>query len=104
MSKEELVCAPQGATAVETWEAVEYIIRSLAQGPFLNSLNIIHYNGFHIKRNLRSIKIKEYCPEQVEIILRGKWLQRVGFEPGGKIWVLPFSDALIIIPQGPKKK
>ncbi len=34
----------------------------------------------------------------------GKWLQQKGFEPDNKIWVLPFSELLIIIPQGPKKK
>jgi hypothetical protein len=86
-------------------------MRALAQGPLFNSLNIIRYNGFHIKRNIRSVTIKEHRQKQKdnpfsitsEIVLRGKWLQCVGFEPGGKVWVLPFSEALIIIPQGARK-
>ena len=110
MSNEEPACAPVSATAEETWAAAECIMRALAQrGPLRESLNIIRYNGFHIKRNLRSITIKEHCQKQgnnpfsitSEIILRGKWLQQVGFEPGEKIWVLPFAEVLIVIPQGP---
>jgi hypothetical protein len=86
-------------------------MRALAQNGLLReSLNIIRYNGLHIKKNIRTITIKEHCQKQgdnpffltSEIILRGKWLQRVGFEPREKIWVLPFAEVLIVIPQGPK--
>lgn len=45
----------------------------------------------------------DYNPTTIvpEILLRGKWLQRTGFDPGDKLWVLPFSELLIVIPQGP---
>jgi hypothetical protein len=112
MSNEELVCAPVGVTEEETWAAAEYIMRAVAQNGLLReSLHIIRYNGLHIKRNIRSITIKEHRQKQKdnlfsitsEIVLRGKWMQRVGFEPGGKVWALPFAEALIIIPQVPAK-
>lgn len=111
MTKEELVCAPIRATEEETWAAAEVIIRATAsEGPLRESLNIIRHNGHFIKKNLRSIKTHWRCQLQddnptivPEILLRGKWLQRTGFEPEDKIWVIPFSELLIIIPQGEKK-
>ncbi|HEX6428553.1 MAG TPA: hypothetical protein VF008_12740 [Niastella sp.] len=80
-------------------------------GPMHEALNIIRYNRFYLKKNLRSIKTHWRCQLQgdnpvitPEISLHGKWLQRAGFEPGDKIWVLPFSELLIVIPQGAKMK
>lgn len=111
MTKEELVCAPISVTEEETWEAAEVIIRATAsKGPLRKSLNIIRHNGHFLKQNIRSIKTHWHCQLQgdnpsivPEILLRGKWLQRAGFEPGDKIWVIPFSELLILIPQGEKK-
>lgn len=112
MPREELVCAPISATEEETWTAAEYIMKAMAsEGPLREALNIIRHNGHFIKKNIRSIKTQWHCqvhdynPTTIvpEILLRGKWLQRTGFEPGDKLWVLPFSELLIIIPQGNKK-
>jgi hypothetical protein len=110
MPREELIYAPVSATEEETWAATENIIRIMENsGPLRDSLNIIRYNGFYLKKNIRSIKTHWRCHIQndnpaivPEILLHGKWLQRTGFEPGDKIWVLPFSELLIVIPQGPK--
>jgi hypothetical protein len=111
MTREELACAPVCATKEETWVAAENIMRIIDNsGPLYKALNIIRYNGFYIKKNLRSIKTHWHCQIQhdnpvivPEISLHGKWLQQKGFERGDKIWVLPFSELLIIIPQGAKK-
>lgn len=111
MPREELMHAPVRATEEETWEAAENIIRIIDNnGPMHEALNIIRYNGFYLKKNLRSIKTNWRCQIQndnpiivPEISLHGKWLQRKGFESGDKIWVLPFSELLIIIPQGANK-
>ena len=112
MEREKLICAPVSATEEETWEAAENILRIIDNsGPLHEALNIIRYNGFFLKKNLRSIKTHWRCQLQAdnpsvvpEILLRGKWPQQKGFEPENKIWVFPFSELLIIIPQGPKKK
>ena len=110
MAREKFVCAPVRATEEETWEAAENIMRIIDNsGPLYEALNIIRYNGFYLKKNLRSIKTHWRCQLQAdnpaivpEISLHGKWLQRTGFEPGDKIWVLPFSELLIVIPRGGK--
>ena len=110
MPKQEIVFAPVRASEEETWAAAENIMRIIDNsGPLHEALNIIRYNGFYLKKNLRSIKTYWHCQIQndnpaivPEISLHGKWLQRAGFERGDKLWVLPFSELLIIIPQGAK--
>jgi hypothetical protein len=107
MHKEELI--PAIVTEDETWAAAEHIMKAMSNTNLRDSLNIIRHNGYYIKKTIRSIKTKEQfqindhkpCPCTIvpEIVLRGKWLQRVGFEPGNMTWVLPFEDLLIIIPQ-----
>lgn len=114
MNKVELVQAPVLVTEDEAWEAVEHIMKAMSNTGLRDSLNIIRNNGFYLKKIIRSIKIKEHfqvndaspCPCTIvpEILLRGKWLQRTGFEPGSMVWVLPFTDLLIVIPQGAEQK
>lgn len=89
---------PVLVTEDEVWEAAEYIMKAMANTRLRDSLDIIRHNGTHIKRNLRSFKIKE------QLLLRGKWLQKAGFQPGNRVWVLPFEDLLIVIPQEGLKK
>ncbi|OQP61573.1 hypothetical protein [Niastella populi] len=108
MIKEELICAPVSATEEETWAAAEGIARIAgSNSPFRHSLNIISNNGHYIKEMIRSIKTgwaHDHKPTTVipEITLCGKWLQRTGFNPDDRIWVLPLSELLIVIPQKPK--
>lgn len=102
--------APLGTTEYETWAAANVIMQSVApNSPLRESLNIIRYNGHHIGKMIRSIKTSWQCQVHhknhstvPEIVLSGKWLQHKGFNPGNKIWVLPFSEVLIVIPQCPK--
>src|SRR5687767_10563962 len=65
MEREKLVCAPVRATEEETWEAAENIMRIIDNsGPLHEALNIIRYNGFYLKKNLRSIKTHWCCQLQ----------------------------------------
>jgi hypothetical protein len=110
MSIEAKQCAPLSATEDETWAAVEVIMKAVASdSPLFKALQTIRYNGFYISKMIRSIKIGSHyqasgkSPSIVpEIVLCGKWLQHKGFSPGNQIWVLPFSELLIVIPQGSK--
>jgi hypothetical protein len=112
MSAEELILAPLSATSEETWAAFDYISRTMINTNLRHSLNIIKHNGFHTKSIIRSIKIKEHCLIQAstpysivpEILLRGKWLQKAGYHPDNSVWVLPFRESLIVIPQEVKSK
>ncbi|OQP50550.1 hypothetical protein A4H97_01540 [Niastella yeongjuensis] len=115
MSKSISQPVPLLATEDETWEAAEFIMKSISNGSVRDSLHIIRHNGYYLKKIIRSIKINERfqsndahspCPCTIvpEILLRGKWLQRTGFQPGNMVWVLPFADLLIVIPQEGLKK
>ena len=103
-------CAPVSATEDETWAAAEVIVKAVASdSPLYEALQTIRYNGHYIGKMIRSIKIGlQYQasgknPSIVpEIVLCGNWLQQKDFDTGNKIWVLPFSELLIVIPQGPK--
>jgi hypothetical protein len=102
--------APPSATEDETWAAAEVIVKAVAlDSPLCEALQTIRYNGHHIGKMIRSIKTGWQCQVHdtsdtivPEIVLCGKWLQQKGFDPGNKIWVLPFSELLIVIPQPPK--
>lgn len=111
MIKEELICARISATEEETWAAAEEIVRITgSNNPLRHSLNIISFNGHYIKTMIRSIntgwlyRAYDHNPTTVvpQITLCGKWLQRTGFNPDDRIWVLPLSELLIVIPQKPK--
>ncbi|MCS3798330.1 SymE family type I addiction module toxin [Niastella sp. OAS944] len=110
MSIEATQCAPISATEDETWAAVEVIVKAVASdSPLCKALQTIRYNGYYISKMIRGIKIGTHFQASgkshstvPEILISGKWLQQKGFNPGNKIWVLPFSEMLIVIPQGPK--
>lgn len=110
MNKKDLEPTPLLITEDEVWEAVEHIMKTIKNTSFRDSLNIIRHNGFYLKKAVRSVKIKEHsqvidavpytCTIVPKMSLRGKWLQRSGFRRGNKVWVLPFTDLIIIIPRG----
>lgn len=111
MINEELICDTTSAIEEETWAAAEDIVRITGSNSRLrHSLNIISHNGHYIKTMIRSIntgwqcRAYDYKPTTVvpQISLCGKWLQRTGFNPDDRIWVLPLSELLIVIPQKPK--
>jgi len=110
MKNEAMQCAPLSATEEETWAAAEVIMNATASdSPLRESLQTIRYNGHYISKMIRSIKIGTQYQESgkslsivPEIVLCGKWLQHKGFDPASRIWVLPFSELLIVIPQGTK--
>lgn len=93
---------PVNATEEETWATAEAITIAISKNsPLRESLNITLHNGHHIGKMIRSIKTGFNSPSLApEIVLHGKWLQKAGFEPNNKLWVLPFSELLIVIPQG----
>jgi len=111
MKNEAMQCAPLSATEEETWAAAEVIATALTpDSPLREALQTIRYNGHYIGKMIRSIKIGTQYQESdkshsivPEFVLCGKWLQQKGFEPASKIWVLPFSELLIVIPQGLKQ-
>lgn len=111
MTKEELVCAPVMATYEETLEAALGIMKATDPNSRIGQLlNIIRYNGHHIKNNIRSLKIQHKCqvnnqkPTKVfpKITMHGHWFKVQGFEPGNQVWVIPLPNVLIVIPQAPK--
>lgn len=110
MKNEAMQCAPLNATQEDTWAAAEVIATALTSDSLLReALQTIRYNGHYIGKMIRSIKIGIQYQDSgksmsivPEIVLCGKWLQHKRFEPGSKIWALPFSELLIVIPQGTK--
>jgi hypothetical protein len=110
MTKEDLVCAPVCATHEETLEAALEIMKATDPKSRIGQLlNIIRYNGHHIKNNIRSIHIRQTYQRNnqrnkivPQITMQGQWLHIAGFEPGNRVWVIPFPDVLIAVPQGPK--
>jgi hypothetical protein len=109
MPLNELLISPVSHTKEHTLAAADYLKQAMAKGgPLRDSLNIIRYNGCYLNKQIRSIKI--HCRHRLhldlpattvpEILLQGNWVHRKGFEPGKPIWVLPFHELLIIIPQG----
>jgi hypothetical protein len=91
-------------TEDDIWAAAEAIANTVGRNsPLRESLNTIRHNGHHIGKMIRSIKTG-WQYQLPEIVLCGKWLQKAGFEPNNKIWVLPFSELLIVIPQDQNKK
>jgi hypothetical protein len=92
----------------EDVQAAANHIRAIVEGGAVReSLNIISENGFYLNKQIRNLKMhRRYREHQnrcttivPEILLKGNWLQRAGFEPGEYAWVLPFEGLLIIIPE-----
>ena len=109
MPSNELLVSPVSHIKEHTLAAADYVKQVMAKGgPLRDSLNTIRYNGCYLNKQIRSIKIHCRYREHLklpgttvpEISLQGNWVHRKGFEPGELIWVLPFHELLIIIPQG----